>query len=277
MFKFLANNVWVYDVEWVPDVRAGRLAYALPDDFSDKQILDVMFARGGATEDNPRPYLKTALCRIVSIAVLKRSAGTDGTTFTLRSLPQPDGPPLDEREIIEKFLWGAGKERPQLVGFNSVSADLPAILQRAVANSVSAPGFCRRPDKPWEGADYFAKFSDWHVDLKDMLGGFGKATPSLNELAAACGIPAKSVISGGDVLDLWLSGNTKAIAEYNQRDVLTTYELLQRAALLAGHLSPEQYKADREAFSLFLTDLVEMASQAHIREYVHDGAKARAA
>ena len=36
--------------------------------------------------------------------------------------------------------------------------------ERTVVGISSAPGFCARPDKPWEGIDYFARGSDWNID-----------------------------------------------------------------------------------------------------------------
>ena len=36
---------------------------------------------------------------------------------------------------------------------------------------MSAPGLCARPDRPWEGPDYFHPHSEWNVDLMRVLGG----------------------------------------------------------------------------------------------------------
>ena len=39
MIKNIANEVWAYDCEWVPDLRAGRLVYGLPEDLPDGEVL----------------------------------------------------------------------------------------------------------------------------------------------------------------------------------------------------------------------------------------------
>ena len=71
-----------------------------------------------------------------------------------------------------------GEKRPQIVGFNSTNADLPIITQRAIVHGLRAPGFGERPNKPWEGADYFdSRNSDYNVDLCPMLGRFSQ-TPN---------------------------------------------------------------------------------------------------
>lgn len=245
MLKLLPEDVWVFDCEWVPDPATGRRVYGLPPIVSDSDVIEEMFREAGATEENPRPYLKTALCRVVSIAAVKRTANANGVAMSVElvSLPKLGEGLHDERKIVGSFLNNVGQVRPQIVGFNSISADLPALVQRALVHKVSSPKFCKRPNKPWEGIDYFGKHSDWNVDLKDYCAVFsyGKATPSLNEMAAACGIPAKGGVSGGDVLELWLAGKHAEIIRYNQRDALTTYLLWLRVALFSGLMTREQF------------------------------------
>ena len=73
----------------------------------------------------------------------------------------------------------------------------------ATANSVLATKFAKRPNMPWEDYDYFdARNSEGHIDLIQILGGFGKSSPSLNEMATICGIPGKLGISGQEVAQL---------------------------------------------------------------------------
>ena len=70
MFKSVQDKVWAFDAEWVPDPLTGRAVYGLPAELPDEEIVAEMWRRGGASEEEPRPYLKTVLCRVVSISVL---------------------------------------------------------------------------------------------------------------------------------------------------------------------------------------------------------------
>jgi predicted PolB exonuclease-like 3'-5' exonuclease len=80
--------------------------------------------------------------------------GVEEIEFRLNSFPElPVNGDIAEAEIIERFLAAVGKYRPQLVGFNSLESDVQVLIQRAMINEVSAPEFCRRPNKPWEGDD----------------------------------------------------------------------------------------------------------------------------
>ena len=241
MYKFIADNVVVFDIEWVPDPASGRRIYKVPDTASDDEVLEVMWREGGATPEDPRPYLKTVMCRIVSIAAVVRKRVRSEVRLELVSLPGLNDGVQTEGKIIRQFLEAVGNLGAQLVGFNSSNADLPILFQRALANRVTAPTFCHRPDKPWEGADYFARYSDFNIDLKNEVGGFGKATPSLHELAATLGIPGKLGTNGADVVDLWRSGDFRRIVEYNQFDALSTYLVWLRSAYFSGRLTEDAF------------------------------------
>jgi predicted PolB exonuclease-like 3'-5' exonuclease len=272
MFKTIRNRVWAFDAEWIPDPLAGRLLYKLPADLPDRDVFDVMWKKGGATEEDPTPYLKTVLCRIVSIAAVERlQEGTD-VKLHLLSVPRDSRDPAqtDERHIVGTFLTKAGQYKPQLVGFNSASADLKAMIQRGVVLGLSMPDFCRRPNKPWEGDDYFdSRNCEASVDLKDVLGGWGKATPSLNEIATLSGIPGKMDVDGEQVASLWLDGNLDKIIAYNECDALTTYLLWLRVAHFGGHFTTPQYEHEQK----LVGDLIEaeMAhGKAHMRGFLDE-------
>lgn len=72
MFKTIGKRIWAFDLEWVPDPDAGRRVYDLPNEMSDDDVILEMWKKGGATEENPQPYIKTVLCRVVSVAVVSR-------------------------------------------------------------------------------------------------------------------------------------------------------------------------------------------------------------
>jgi len=267
MYKFVAENVVVFDVEWVPDPVSGRRVYGIPDSASDNDVLEIMWREGGATSEDPRPYLKTVLCRVVSIAAVVRKKIKQEISLELVSLPGRNDGALSEKEIIQPFLEAVGNIKAQLVGFNSSNADLPILIQRGLASQVHAPLFCHRPEKPWEGVDYFARYSDYNIDLKDIVGGFGKSTPSLHELASSLGIPGKLGTSGGDVIDLWLGGNIKSIVEYNEYDALTTYLVWLRTAYFSGQLSEAEFASERGKLKQLLQFEIENGAS-HLSVYL---------
>jgi hypothetical protein len=236
------HQIFAFDAEWVPDPATGRRVLDLPGDLSDAEVIDRMWAYGGATEAEPRPYLKTILCRVVSIAAVIRTVKSGEVHHRLYALPE--GPEaLPEDDLLRRFLLAIGDRKPQLVGFNSRDSDLPILVQRAMVHRLSIPGLGRSAEK-WAPGDFFDRYGNQHIDLRDITGAWGKASSTLHELATACGIPGKLGTDGKSVIDLWRAGDVAGIVRYNQFDALTTFLVWLRAMTLSGHLSPEQMEAE---------------------------------
>ena len=110
MFKTVKNRVWAFDAEWIPDPVAGRLLYDLPDEAPDLDVLRHMWREGGATDEDPTPYLKTVVCRIVSVAAVERSVSAGDTKLHLLSLPRDLNDPeqVSERSVVSTFLDKVG-------------------------------------------------------------------------------------------------------------------------------------------------------------------------
>jgi hypothetical protein len=73
MIRHIAPTVVAFDAEWVPDPTTGRRVYGLPPEATDDEVRETMWAAARrADTDDPRPYLKTVLCRVVSIAAVFR-------------------------------------------------------------------------------------------------------------------------------------------------------------------------------------------------------------
>ncbi len=280
MIRGVEERVWAFDLEWVPDPLAGRLLHGLPDSTPDAAVLAEMWRAGGATDEDPTPFLKTAVCRIVSIAVVERRARARGEEPTLNLLSLPRDPKSEEEareaNVIGTFLSALGKNRPQLVGYNSHDSDLKILIQRALILGVQATEFARRPEKPWLGVDYFARGSDSNVDLKEIVGGWGKAVPSLHEIAVQSGIPGKLDVDGNDVARLWLDGRLDEILAYNEMDALTTYLVWLRLAHFAGHFTTLEY-ADEEAHVRALVEREMASGKKYLARYLEAWDRLRAA
>ncbi|MGH7292111.1 MAG: 3'-5' exonuclease [Myxococcota bacterium] len=272
MIKSVRERVWAFDLEWVPDPLAGRLLYDVPDSASSGEVLARMWLEGGASEEDPTPFLKTVVCRIVSIAVVERRAkgDDDQPVLSLLTLPKDPARPEEAREasLVGTFLEAIGKHRPQLVGFNSQDSDLKILIQRGVVLGVQAAGFSQRPDKPWE---------DWNVELKKLVGGFGKAVPSLHELAVQSGIPGKLDVDGDDVAALWLEGRLAEIVAYNELDALTTYLVWLRMAHFSGLFSVDGYAREQGHVRALIEREISAGAKPHLVRYLEEWERLRAA
>lgn len=252
--------VLFFDMEWVPDANGARRLFDLPAEASEVEAMHRLWqtSHDFHPETNPRPFLKYMFSRVVSIAFLSRKPvyvdGERTLEFGLHSLPElpvEDAP--DEAPLIERFLYILGKRCPQLVGYNSAASDIQVLIQRGMINEVAAEKFCDRPDKPWEGNDYFKRWeNEDHLDMLKLFAGSRGMTPRLDEFAKLCGFPGKIDVKGDQVTDLWLAGNINKIVEYNQIDVLNTYLLWLRLVLFCGKIKEEDYIQEQDAFRAFL-------------------------
>jgi len=277
MIKNIKRKVWAFDVEWVPDPLAGKLLYNLPDDMPDDEVLREMWLIGGATEEEPMPFLKTTICKVVSLSMVTRHFEDGKPNVRLHSLPSL---PIkeeqrDETFIIQNFLNEIGKHKPQLVGYNSVSADLKILIQRGIANGIQASKFAQRPDKPWEGVDYFSDRSDNNIDLMRIISGWGKSTPSLNEISVVSGIPGKMGVDGQEVAPMWLEGRIDEIIAYNEFDALTTYLLWLRVAHFAGLFSNEEYKREQDLVEKLILEESEKEERKHLIKFLDEWKRLR--
>jgi 3'-5' exonuclease len=267
MLKSVHNNVWVFDAEWYPDPIAGRLLYDLSHYMPDDEVIEKMFQRAGATEENPTPYLKPALCKVLSIVALIRKTHSPGKV-SLKLLSLPKSPADSEREILHTFLDGIGKHQPQLVGYNSGNADMRVFAQRALINGVEVPRFFQRPEKPWLGPDYLAKENDYHVDLYSALHGWGAGGPSLHQIATLSGIPGKMDCDGQQVFKLALEGRLTDIIAYNECDVLSTYLLWLRIAHISGFVTSADYINEQEQLRELLIEEGEVGRGEHLASFL---------
>jgi 3'-5' exonuclease len=265
-----------FDMEWVPDAAGARRLFDLPPDTPELEAMEHLWkhASNYDAEKNPRPFLKYMFSRVVSIAFLSRKMifrdGERVPEFSLNSLPKLpfETGDVDETAIIERFLYIIGDRCPQLVGYNSAESDLQVLIQRGIINEVTAPAFCKRPPKPWEGLDYFdSRNSEAHFDILTKFSRGGMA-PRLDEFAKLCGYPGKIDVKGDQVTDLWLERDVTKIIEYNQIDVLNTYLVWLRLVHFAGQIGEEDYIEEQDQFREFLGAETQKPGKAFISDFL---------
>lgn len=247
-----------YDLEWVPDAVAARRLLDLSPETGESEAIEALWKY--TDEEAERPFVKYLFSRVVSISFLSRKTvfrdGVAEVEFGLHSLPKlplEDGT-ADEAYIIDRFLYFVGEREPHLVGFNSADSDIQVLIQRGMVNELSAPSFCMRPPKPWEGRDYFYRYSEEHLDLVKHLSN-GQMKPKLHELARTMGLPGKIDANGEHVVDMWLAGDLRRIVEYNRIDTLNTYLVWLRFVHFCGKLGDEEYQSEQFQFRDFLEGL----------------------
>lgn len=270
VLKTIEPCLFSFDLEWVPDPLSAEILHGVSID-SPQGVEDAMkklWQEGGATEEMPQPYLKTVLCRIVSVSGVLREVTKEGVKLKLVTLPATADDPekAKEQTILKMLLKAIGSRKPQLVGYNSHNADVPIIVQRSIVHGLFGQGMGERPNKPWEGVDYFASSGDHNVDLAPMLGRWGQ-TPRLHEIACLSGIPGKVDTEGGSVSGLWLNGQLKEILDYNEFDAITTHLVWARVAHFAGLLGDKAYEQEQRLVRALMEVEIENGKK-HFERYI---------
>ena len=257
--------ICVFDIETVPDIELVRQYYELDSSLSEVEICQHAFS--AQKEKSGSEFLPIYWHRVVSIASVicdeygkfikvgnfgKKSAestetksNTDSSAFAHLA---------DERAILSDFLRFINSKEPRLVSFNGRGFDLPTIMLRAMKYNLSAFGYfesenASKTKNKWE--NYRARYSEkWHTDLLECLGNFGSVRNlNLDNVCKMLGIVGKYEVSGGDVYSLYYDKkDIEKIDFYCQSDVLNTYWLYLKYAILKDELRLEDYAGILEDF-----------------------------
>ena len=229
-------NIFVFDIETIPDIEAGRRLYDLHD-LDDKNVARVMFHK--RMEESGTEFLRHHLQRIVAISVVLRTP----VDFKVWTLGDPDSP---ETEILTRFFDGIERYTPTLVSWNGSGFDLPVIHYRSLLHGIPAPRYwdTGSDDKNYKWNNYLSRYHERHTDVMDVLAGYQpRATAKLDQIATLLGFPGKMGMSGAKVWDTYLDGDIEGIRNYCETDVLNTYLVFQRFELIRGHINHTQYDA----------------------------------
>ena len=111
MLKKLSDSVFSFDVEWIPDPKSAEILHNSPvADGPGKEAADSFEAlwHSARKESDPsdfQPYLKTILCRVVSLVGILREQAPGGLpSLKLISLPVD---PLDSQKSMKKPFFQA--------------------------------------------------------------------------------------------------------------------------------------------------------------------------
>lgn len=252
-------NVFVFDIETIPDTNAGRHLYNLGD-LDDNAVAQAMF-KLRRQETGNSDFLRLHLHRIVAISVVLRSKDQ----LKVWSLGEPTSP---EKELIERFFAGIEKFKPTLISWNGSGFDLPVLHYRTLLHGITANCYwdTGESDSDFRWNNYLNRYHYRHTDVMDILAGYqARANAPLDEIAMMLGFPGKMGMNGDQVWQYFQAGKIEAIRNYCETDVLNTYLVYLRFELMRGKLTSTQYAAECAQVRELLTD----ADKPHWQEFLH--------
>src|SRR5829696_8305853 len=176
----------------------------------------------------------------VSIVVAK----LDGA-FHLLDLVAIDEPEFRSHIMTEHFWRGwEAYGRPTLISFNGRTFDMPLLELAAFRYGLSLKDWFNVAGKQYEQPRNRYN-NETHLDLHDVLTNYGASrfTGGLNLAANLLGKPGKMDVQGHMVQDLFNEGRLAEINDYCRCDVLDTYFVLLRTAVLLGWLKLDEEQA----------------------------------
>lgn len=238
-----------FDIESIPDPDLGRRVLGLEGD--DPAVIAAMMARRLDETAGRTDFFQPPFHRIVTISVawLDPAQGI----FRLGSFGQDTGG--EAQQIRELFsVLARAPQPPRLVSWNGNGFDLPVLRYRAMLHGIQAPEFYRT-DGPWKYNNYHGRYHDMHVDLMDVLAGFGSSDRvGLDALCRIVGLPGKTVTEGANVWRHVLAGEHEIVRTYCEMDALATLLLY---VLWAHHRG----RVDNGALARHLDRIVAVLSQ----------------
>ena len=248
----------VFDIETVPDVDGLRVLYELQAEIQADEVAEIAYQRRRQT--NGTDFLPLHVHKVVAISCALR----DRDTFRVWSLGDVED---NEAEIIRRFFEGIEKYTPQLVSWNGGGFDLPVLHYRALINGVQAPRYWDMgdEDRDFRYNNYLSRYHTRHLDLMDLMALYQpRANAPLDEIAQLLGLPGKCGMHGSKVWPAYQRGETLAIRNYCETDVVNTYLVFMRFQLLRGVFNPDEYKRECE----LVHSVIARSTEPHWIEFV---------
>lgn len=199
-------------------------------------------------------FPKVLFHRVVAISYLRANiigGETADTNYEVEALRSGGEVGFTEEQLVKGFFAFVEKSRPRLVTFNGRGFDLPVLKYRAMKHGVSAPWLSQGQGR-WE--NYGQRYAvHWHTDLMDALSEFGASkVASLDEICTLLGIPSKLGMRGSEVAQAIQDGQIVDVRNYCETDVLSTYLVFLRYALLRGEIGYAGYQQSVASVEAFL-------------------------
>lgn len=170
------------------------------------------------------------------ISVIVAKIAADLSLVDLVALDDPQFRP----HVITEHFWRGWEhyKRPTLVSFNGRAFDVPLLELAAFRYGINLQRWFNLHGKTYEQPRNRYN-ADCHLDIHDVLTNYGAArfNGGLNLAASILGKPGKMDVQGHMVQDLYDAGKLAEINDYCRCDVLDTYFVFLRSAVMLGNIT----------------------------------------
>jgi predicted PolB exonuclease-like 3'-5' exonuclease len=170
-------------------------------------------------------FPKTIHHQVVAIAFVEAEIEVDGSgceRYEVTSCRSGGEVGWSEPQLLLWFWSYFSRRRTRVVTWNGRSFDIPVLLQRTMVHGETAHGWFATGSR-YDG--YGHRYSPaYHCDLMDVVADYGAAKKlSLDEAAAAVGLPGKLGGHGSEVESMMQAGEAEQVRSYCEADTLNPW------------------------------------------------------
>ena len=241
----------VFDVETRVDKHLLNQVYFEGQGLNDSEAYDRY--REDLRRRRDSDFFPLTLHLPISIAI-----GNVGDDYVLRAVETLALGDYSEEILVREFWARAERFAGTLVTFNGRRFDIPVLELSALRHGIAAPAHFG--DESLARNRYSAVR---HFDLYDYLTNFGAVSLAggMDLLLKMLGMPGKTGMDGSMVQEYFENGRLDEIHRYCRNDVVQTYFLFLRVALMRGDIDEETYNDAAEASKHFLIEEVVPATK----------------
>jgi 3'-5' exonuclease len=234
----------VFDVETRVDKHLLNQVYFAGQGLSDSEAFERY--REDLRRRRDSDFFPLTLHLPISIAV-----GNVGDDYVLREVESLALADYSEEKLVREFWARAERFAGTLVSFNGRRFDIPVLELAALRHGIAAPAHFG--DESLARNRYSAVR---HLDLYDYLTNFGAVSLAggMDLLMKMLGLPGKTAMDGSMVQEYFEAGRMDEIHRYCRNDVVQTYFLFLRVALMRGDIDEETHHEAAEASKHFLIE-----------------------
>ncbi|AIL32834.1 3'-5' exonuclease [Basilea psittacipulmonis] len=255
------SHVLVFDLETVPDVQGLKRLHAdLAHLTDDVEVIKKATER--LQEEKGTDFFPLHLQKIVTISCVFRGGKEP---LSVRSLGSENS---SEEELIQQFFKIIDFYSPRLVSWNGNGFDLPVLHYRSLIHKIASQTYWdtgdHERDKKYN--NYLSRYHTKHIDLMDSLAKLSGRNAPLDQMAKLCGYPGKLDMDGSQVWQQWYSGQSKAVRDYCETDVMNTWLLYCRFLYIKGDIFDRAYEEEMNLARSLVQELAK--THAHWQDFL---------
>jgi predicted PolB exonuclease-like 3'-5' exonuclease len=234
----------IFDVETRVDKHLLNQVYFEGHGLSDSEAFERYREELRRRRDSD--FMPITLHLPISIAI-----GNVGDDYALRAVESLSLDDYSEEKLVREFWARSERFAGTLVSFNGRRFDIPVLELAALRHGIAAPLHFNDDNLARDRHS-----GERHFDLFDYLSNFGAIALAggMDLLLKMIGMPGKTGMDGSMVQEYFEAGRLDEIHRYCRNDVVQTYFLFLRVALMRGEISADTYNAASEVSMHFLVE-----------------------